>query len=83
MRFIPIYNKEFSYELEQWLVVNGYCEIVGSTYGDEDFITIAVERREYMWCEHGFYPFCDPNVLQKFQRNDTDITLKILDKIRY
>ena len=82
MRFQPIYNKEFSNDIQEWLHDNGYSRLPDSTGGDRDFITIDIERKEYIWCENGFLPFDSFDELKKYEGNSS-ISLTELDKMRY
>lgn len=63
----------------------GYKEIPNCTGGDEDFLMIDTFRKEYIWCEEGFLPFCSDECMVEYEFNDNPklISLKLLEKKRY
>jgi len=62
----------------------GYREVANSTDGDEDFLMIDTLRKEYIWCENGFYPFCSDDDMYLYEYSETpdSISLKSLDEDR-
>lgn len=61
----------------------GYNEVPNNTGGDEDFIMIDSLRKEWIWCENGFEPFCNEELMMKYQFSDEMITLNSLENLRY
>lgn len=63
----------------------GYKKVPDCTFGDEDFLMIDTLRKEYIWCENGFYPFCSDDSMfeYEFSNNPTSISLKLLEQNRY
>ena len=84
MRFQEIdVNPEFIKLVIDMLINSGYKELSDNTGGDRDFITIDTLRKEYIWCENGFGPFCSESDMMKYQFSNSKITLKKLEKKRY
>lgn len=67
MRFqrIDLDDKELMDDIIHLLNKKGYIEIPNNTGGDENFIVIDSIRKEYIWCEYGFAPFCSEHDLIK------------------
>jgi len=53
--------------INEYLIPNGFTEINGDTYGDEDYICIDYKNKEWCWCENGCYPFCYKDNMEKYQ----------------
>jgi hypothetical protein len=58
-----------------------FIEVPNSTGGDEDYLCFDMMKKEYIWCENGFYSFYVTE-LNKFELNN-NITLSYLDLIRH
>ncbi len=58
MRFTKISGTEELLRLIENAIKNEYRKIPDSTGGDMDFLVIDNLYKEYIWCENGFYPFC-------------------------
>jgi predicted N-acyltransferase len=52
-------EKELTNHIVSKLKEIGYVEVKNFTDGDEDFLMIDTLKKEYIWCENGFSPFCD------------------------
>lgn len=74
-------KKTYKAIIEDYLDPNGYTEINGETYGDEDYICIDYKNKEWCWCENGYYPFCYKDNMEKYQHLPS-ITLADLVKRR-
>ena len=63
----------------------GYKRVPDCTGGDEDFLMIDSFRKEYIWCENGFLPFCSDEAMLKYEFKDEpkEISLKSLERNRY
>lgn len=61
----------------------GYKQIPDCTGGDQDFLMIDTLRKEYIWCEYGFSPFCSDSDMCEFELDGKQTTLKDLEKNRY
>jgi hypothetical protein len=62
---------------------DGYNQIPDCTGGDQDFLMIDTLRKEYIWCENGFSPFCSDEEMAKYQFSCKQTTLKDLEENRY
>lgn len=72
-------SSEFCKQFEkEYLIPQGYKRIPDRNGGDDDFIVVDMDRREYIYCESGFFPFCD----QDYCRNGK-ATLYELEKLRH
>ena len=61
----------------------GFKEVPNKTYGDEDFLMIDELRKEFIWCENGFAPFCSDTEMRKYQFLDAnEVSLKELENKR-
>jgi hypothetical protein len=78
-------NKELINHIIDKLIEIGYKEIPNCTGGDEDFLTIDTLRKEYIWCENGFAPFCSDDSMHKYEFHDKPdaINLKMMENSRY
>jgi hypothetical protein len=81
-RFILIdVNDNFHLDLiKNYLTPYNYTEIDGGTGGDNDFLCVDTQNKEWCWCEHGFAPFHEYTLLE--YRNDENITLSELVDMR-
>jgi hypothetical protein len=63
----------------------GYIKIPDFIGGDEDFLMIDTLRKEYIWCEYGFAPFCSDEEMYQYEFNDNshEINLKKLQDFRH
>ena len=62
----------------------GYKEIANFNGGDDDFLMCDVIKREYIWCENGFAPFCSDELMREYENLDTNqINLRELALKRY
>ena len=69
-------EKKISKILEQY----NYSEIPNGNGGDDDFLCFDHLKKEYIWCEYGFYPFSKYDL--EFYENQENIDLKYLYSIR-
>lgn len=78
-------DKELINHIVDKLNTIGYKKIPDCTGGDQDFLMIDTLRKEYIWCENGFGPFCSDDDMYIYEFNSTPelITLKYLESIRY
>ena len=60
----------------------GYKKIPDCTGGDEDFLMIDTLKKEYIWCENGFAPFCSDEQMYNYEFLK-DINLEMLENQRY
>lgn len=84
MRFtrIQMNDKDLLNGIIDKMKEQNYKQIPDSTGGDHDFITIDSLRKEWIWCENGFNPFCSEYDLSKYQFQE-NITLKKMDNNRW
>lgn len=77
-------EKELIFHIIDKLNEIGYNKIPDCTGGDEDFLMIDTLRKEYIWCENGFYPFCSDDEMLKYEfiKNPKSISLKSLEDER-
>lgn len=57
----------------------GYSEVPNSTGGDEDYLMIDTFRKEYIWCENGFAPFCSDEHMYKYEFSKTPEKIRLED----
>lgn len=69
----------------QTLINLNYKEIQNFNGGDNDFLMIDTLKKEYIWCENGFHPFCSDESMYDYEFNKTPdlINLKDLYFIRF
>jgi len=86
--FIGSFNEWYSKIPNVWknfvtkLIRDGYIEVPNCTGGDEDYICIDHNKKEFIWCENGFWPFYidDLNILE--QDTSLQLCLTYLESIR-
>lgn len=63
----------------------GYKNIPDSNGGDNDFIMVDSLRKEYIWCEYGFGPFCSERDMElyEYSKSTEEITLSMLYSMRF
>jgi len=63
----------------------GYKQVPDCTGGDQDFLMIDTFKKEYIWCENGFYPFDSDESMYEFEYGEIPelMDLKSLEKMRY
>lgn len=77
----------YEQEIRDWVdlvsdyVVKGYKEVPNANGGDDDYLCVDHQNKEYIWCENGFYPF-DIKSLNGFDHDNPIITLEYLYSIR-
>jgi len=78
-------DKELTKHIVNKLNEIGYKNVPDCTGGDQDFLMIDTLRKEYIWCENGFSPFCSDYEMSKYEfcDNPKSISLKYLEKNRY
>ena len=75
-------NKKEMLYFEENLKKLGYKEITNFNGGDDDFLTFDILRKEYIWCENGFAPFCSEELMKEYENLD-QINLRELALKRY
>lgn len=78
-------TKELTALIVKAIECDSYRRVKDCTGGDEDFIVIDTLRKEYIWCESGFAPFCSDETLcrYEFAENQGVINLKMMERNRY
>lgn len=77
-------DKEIMLSFKENLKELGYKEIANFNGGDDDFLIFDTLRKEYIWCENGFSPFCSDELMKKYENlNSNEISLKELALKRY
>lgn len=77
------YKKEKS-DWNNYLMVlrtKGYSEVENENGGDDDYLCVDHQNKQFIWCENGFYPFYISS-LENFDRTAPNITLENLYSIR-
>jgi hypothetical protein len=60
----------------------GYTQVPDYNGGDNDFICVDNDRKEWIYCENGFYPFCDEKYLNRLANSLKESTLEKLCEFR-
>lgn len=70
-------EKSLMLEFEKTLKNLNYKEVDNLNGGDDDFLMIDTFKKEYIWCENGFYPFCSDDTMYNYEysSNSNLITL--------
>ena len=74
-----------NYELEMKNILSeyvdkGYTEVSNGNGGDDDFLCFDHLKKQYIWCENGFYPFYKSD-LEEYEYNK-NVDLSYLYSIR-
>ncbi len=83
LRFQKINSKKLFSSIISLMENIGYNEVENNTGGDEDFIMIDTLKKEWIWCENGFEPFCNEELMMKYQFSGEEITLYSFGNLRY
>ncbi len=65
------------------LTSRGYKQVPDGNGGDNDFIYVDHERKEWIYCENGFYPFCSICDVKELARALKNPTLEEMYKLRH
>ncbi len=76
-------SKDFMNLMVKFLKEEKFTEVYGMTGGDDDFICVDTLRKEWCWCENGFFPFCNQDEMMKYQFKDKSFLLSDLIKMRH
>ena len=78
-------EKSLMLEFEKTLKNLNYKEVDNLNGGDDDFLMIDTFKKEYVWCENGFLPFCSDEEMcdYEYHSNPEKISLKKLVLRRY
>jgi hypothetical protein len=78
-------ERELMLSFEKTLKELDYFELNNFNGGYNDFLMIDTLRKEYIWCENGFAPFCSDEMMNEYEYSEINelINLKILSLQRY
>lgn len=72
----------FKPDMVKFFVEKNYTKVPDYNGGDDDFICVDHKRKEWIYCENGFYPFCDLYYLNRLADSLKDSTLEKLNEFK-
>lgn len=66
------------YMIQNVLTPQGYTEVDGETGGDNDYLCVDMDKKQWCWCENGSDIFNEPS-LEKYQTNNTITLSELID----